>query len=162
LPCLTTARPQQGDWVGPLRRRVAPAGPYPFGVSSEEPWSFRKASNKLMMQLQTFGRWSAWSQSGLRWRLLDLMSAMMDAGCGRFLTKRSMVSWALSMACNASDCDVVLCFPSLRICCCTAVMPSFDRLAIFVFSRLRIRLAHAPLASSNVMAAMAASTARVQ
>jgi hypothetical protein len=78
------------------------------------------------------------------------MSAMMDAGCGRFLTKQSRVSWALSLACKASDCDVVLCIPSLRICCCTAVMPSFVLLAIFVFSRLRVRLARAPLANSNV------------
>ncbi len=91
-----------------------------------------------------------------------LMSAMMDAGCGRFLTKRSMVSWVLSLACNASDCGVVLCILSLRICFCTDVMPSFDRLAIFVFSRLGIRLARAPLANSNVLAVMAASTARVQ
>jgi hypothetical protein len=68
------------------------------------------------------------------------MSAMMDPECGRFLTKQSRVSWVLLLACNLSDCDVVLCISSLQICCCTAVMPSFVLLAIFVFSRLRFLL----------------------
>ncbi len=162
MPCITTARPQRGSRVGLLWRRMAPVGPYPFGVSAEQPGSFQKASNKLMMQFQTFERCLVWSQSGLRYRFLDFMSAIMDAGCGRFLTKQSRVSWTLSLACNASDCDVVMCIPSLQICCCTAVMPSFVLLAIFVSSQLRVCLARAPLANSNVLAVMAASTASVQ
>jgi hypothetical protein len=79
-----------------------------------------------------------------------------------FLTKQLRVNWELLLACNASDGDVVLCNLSLRICCCTAVMPSFVLLAIFVFSRRRIRLARAPQADSNALAIMAASTTSVQ
>jgi hypothetical protein len=46
------------------------------------------------------------------------MSAMMDAGCGRFLTKQSRVSWALSLASNTGNGYSVL------LAVCSAICPA--------------------------------------
>ena len=93
---------------------------------------------------------------------MDFKLPMMDAGCGLFLRRLSRVPWVVSWAHTASGRDDVLCILSLRICCFTAVMPSFVLLAIFVFSRRRIRLARAPRAYSKAFALRAASIANVQ
>ena len=66
------------------------------------------------------------------------------------MTKRSRVTWRLSSTCTSPEGDDLLCIPSLRICCSTAVMPSLVRPAILVFRRRRTRLALAPRADSTV------------
>jgi len=157
LSCVSTARPQQGDWKN---HKVV----FPFGNSPTDSGFNWKTSNRLIMQPRAHFPLTerVLPQSGFRRHLFDFNKLKMAAGCGCFLVKNPFIDdWLDSWKRVCSSWRGREWRWSELICCSTATIPSLVLLGSFLFTLSVILFARAPHADWRRCAVRAAFIAKI-